>query len=112
MNNIKRLVNIAIEGNFDAVIHYRKADGEESVRRLSELEHPLGYGPDYIEGFCHNRQERRNFKIDRIQMIELYNPDEDTPVPNMSASLMPSPSSPIITNQQYVFNPNKARFNL
>ena len=112
MNEIKRLINIAIEGKLDAVIHYRKSDGEESIRRLSALEHPIGYGPEYIEGFCHTRQERRNFKIGRIQQIELFNPDEDKPVPNMSASLNPQSSGPVLSNQPYVFNPNKDRFNL
>ena len=112
MNEIKRLINIAIEGKLDVVIHYLKPTGEESVRRLSDVKHPLGRGPEYIEGFCHLRQEIRNFKIERILRIELYNPHEDKPVPNMSTTSNPQSLSPTPATQPYVLNPSKSRFYL
>lgn len=59
----------AIETGAAIEIEYTKSDGTTSVRRLSEVQFSDEYGKAYIDAFCHLRNERRSFKIDRIRRV-------------------------------------------
>ena len=111
MNEIKRLINIAIEAKLDAVIRYRESDGKESTCRLTDVGKPIKGGATQIEGLCLNRQERLIYKIDQIHQIQLYNPGATTPVPNMSATRNSQTPDQYLT-KDYQINLNKSRFNL
>lgn len=57
--NIEIYIDNAIrEGKF-IIIKYIKYNGEISNRTVSDLRYTDEFGNDYIEGYCHLRQERR-----------------------------------------------------
>lgn len=60
----------AINGNKTIRIKYTKYDGTTSIRTISDIHYSKEFGSDYIECFCHLRQERRTFKISRIEEID------------------------------------------
>ncbi len=41
-----------------------------STRKLSDIHYSDEFGEEYIEGFCHLRNERRTFKISRIREVD------------------------------------------
>ena len=72
----KEKLNDCIENNRVVEIQYTKYNSEKSERKLSEIEYSndfqnFGYNNDHISAFCHLRNERRTFKINRISKIRL-----------------------------------------
>ena len=73
MPDIDNLINSAIENGWSLVIKYRKYSGEVSVRKISDIYYSDEFGEEYIDAFCHKREERRTFKINRILAAERAN---------------------------------------
>lgn len=66
----------AIDEKETIEIKYRKYYGEESERQISDIHWSSEFGDEnhfndksYINAFCHLRQERRTFKVERILSI-------------------------------------------
>ena len=79
MNNIiQEYLHKAITNGDTITIKYIKPNGESSIRHISEICYSYEFGGDneYIEAFCHTRNERRTFKISRIIDIEDINKKE------------------------------------
>ncbi|MBE6320808.1 MAG: WYL domain-containing protein [Bacteroidales bacterium] len=79
MNNIiQEYLHKAITNGDTITIKYIKPNGESSIRQISEICYSYEFGGDneYIEAFCHTRNERRTFKISRIIDIEDINKKE------------------------------------
>lgn len=73
MLDIDNLINSAIENGWSLVIKYRKYSGEVSVRKISDIYCSDEFGDEYIDAYCHKREERRTFKINRILAAERAN---------------------------------------
>lgn len=59
----------ALESENEVEIVYRDARGSISVREITPLSVGLFRGTAVIEAFCHLRQDKRNFRLDRILEI-------------------------------------------
>lgn len=68
--NLKECLDNAIRTGKTITIKYSKYHGEQSVRQISNIQYSDEFGENYIEAFCHKRQENRTFKISRILSIE------------------------------------------
>lgn len=66
---IKKSIAQAILENKTITITYQKYDGTVSSRTISNIIYSIEYGKDYIDAFCHLRQDKRTFKINRIISI-------------------------------------------
>ena len=64
--NIKEYIDKAIREQLTITIKYVKYEGEISTRTISDLNYSDEFGDEYIECYCHLRNERRTFKISRI----------------------------------------------
>lgn len=67
---VKEYITKAIRENKSITIKYRKFDGSISTRRLSNVEYSDEFGDDYIQAYCHLRNENRTFKISRIIEVD------------------------------------------
>lgn len=62
-------ISQAISNNLDLEIQYHNAKNERLKRKITPI-YLGGYGKQiYLEAFCHLRQARRHFKINRIQNV-------------------------------------------
>lgn len=68
--SIESYIDDAIRNSKSITIKYIKYGGEISTRTLSDIKYSDEFGKEYIEGFCHMRQERRTFKISRIREVD------------------------------------------
>jgi len=59
----------ALENGGKVQIRYQNASGTVSVRRITPLSIGLFRGTAMIEAFCHLRNDKRNFRLDRILEI-------------------------------------------
>ena len=59
----------ALESGADVEIRYQDVRGNISVRRITPLSIGLFRGTAMIEAFCHLRNDKRNFRLDRIVEI-------------------------------------------
>lgn len=77
--SIQSYINDAILNGKAVTIKYIKYSGEYSTRKISDIHYSneYGIGNDYIEAFCHKRNDRRTFKISRIVSVDGIT---DTPV--------------------------------
>lgn len=80
---IREYLDTAIRTGKSVTIEYIKYKGECSVRTISNIQYSDEYGDDYIQAFCHNRQENRTFKISRIKSV-----DDITNAPAQSGSVV------------------------
>ena len=60
-------------------IHYRKGNGELSERVIGSIIPSEEYGDGYIEAFCYKRNEKRTFKIDRIDDAKIIDESDFVP---------------------------------
>lgn len=67
---IREYLDVAIRNGKSVTIRYIKYEGEYSVRTISDIQYSDEYGHDYIQAFCHKRQEKRTFKISRIISVD------------------------------------------
>ena len=67
---IKEYIDEAIRTKKTVTIKYIKYGGEYSERRISNIEYSDEFGDEYIQAFCHTRNENRTFKISRIVSID------------------------------------------
>ena len=67
---IKEYLDDAIKNRKSVTIKYIKYGGEYSERKISNIEYSDEFGSEYIQAFCHKRQENRTFKISRILSID------------------------------------------
>ena len=128
--SIIEYIEDAIQNGKSVTIKYEKYGGELSTRTLSDLHYSDEFGEEYIEGFCHLRNEKRTFKISRIREVDgikaitytnaigknksAYNPNafsakplaqyalnrENPPSPNLSYS-RPQPNNSTSTSSNY-----------
>ena len=63
-------IDEAIQQGNSITIEYVKYNGEISKRKISDLRYSDEFGDEYIEGYCHLREERRTFKISRIREVD------------------------------------------
>lgn len=68
--SIIEYIEEAIQNGKSVTIKYEKYGGELSTRTLSDIHYSDEFGEEYIEGFCHLRNERRTFKISRIREVD------------------------------------------
>lgn len=68
--SIIEYIEEAIQNDKSVTIKYEKYGGELSTRTLSDIHYSDEFGEEYIEGFCHLRNERRTFKISRIREVD------------------------------------------
>lgn len=71
--SIIEYIEEAIQNGKSVTIKYEKYGGELSTRTLSDIHYSDEFGEEYIEGFCHLRNERRTFKISRIREVDGIN---------------------------------------
>ncbi len=64
-----RLIGEAFQSNTNVDIVYQKASGETTVRRITPLSVGTIRNGIIIEAFCHLRQEKRSFRLDRIVQV-------------------------------------------
>ena len=64
-----RLIGEAFQSNTSVDIVYQKASGETTVRRITPLSVGTLRDCIIIEAFCHLRQEKRSFRLDRIVQV-------------------------------------------
>ena len=118
--NIESYIENAIQEGKSITIKYIKYNGEISIRTISDLRYSEEFGSDYIEGYCHLRQEKRTFKISRIREVDgisssmpsvsfgktktAYNPHTST---KQTQSTHPSPSGSISNDR-----PTSTSFNV
>lgn len=67
---IREYIDNAIKSKKSVTIKYIKYAGEYSERKISNIQYSDEFGPDYIQAFCHKRQENRTFKICRILSVD------------------------------------------
>lgn len=79
---IREYIDEAIRTGKTVTIRYIKYGGEYSVRQISDIQYSGEFGDDYIQAFCHKRQENRTFKISRIISVDGVT---DTPVSSSSS---------------------------
>jgi predicted DNA-binding transcriptional regulator YafY len=60
-----------MEGKNIFITYYVPANGNMTERKVSPTELFYSDGGWYVTGFCHNRLEKRTFRLDRIGKIEL-----------------------------------------
>lgn len=60
-----------MEGRNIFIIYYVPANGRMTERKVSPTELFYSDGGWYVSGFCHKRLEKRTFRLDRIDKIEL-----------------------------------------
>ena len=99
---ILKQIDDAVRNGLTIEIRYTKYGGETSVRTISDIHYSEEYGPSYIEGFCHIRNEKRTFKISRITNVAVVRQD----LPEEGTSNLSD------VKMNYVFNPKKRVFNL
>lgn len=62
-------------------MRYSRRDGDETAREVDPYGVVALYGRWYLHGWCHLRQDRRTFRVDRIRRIDLlpqtFVPPED-----------------------------------
>jgi DNA polymerase III epsilon subunit family exonuclease len=63
------LIGEAFQSNSSVDIVYKKASGETTTRRITPLTVGTIRNSVIIEAFCHLRQEKRTFRLDRIVQI-------------------------------------------
>jgi DNA polymerase III epsilon subunit family exonuclease len=61
-----RLIGEAFQSNTSVDIVYQKTSGEKTIRRITPLSVGTMRNFIIIEAFCHLRQEKRSFRLDRI----------------------------------------------
>lgn len=52
-------------------VRHRSADGTTTVRELNPYGLAVVFGSLYVHGWCHLRQARRTFRVDRIDRVDL-----------------------------------------
>lgn len=85
---IREYIDDAIRTGKTVTIKYIKYEGEYSVRQISDIQYSDKFGDDYIQAFCHKRQENRTFKISRIISV-----DGVTDTPTSPSSSIKTPKS-------------------
>ena len=60
-------------------IHYRKGNGELSERVIGSIIPSEEYGDGYIEAYCYKRNEKRTFRIDRIDDAKIIDESDFVP---------------------------------
>ena len=98
----------AIDTGATIEIVYSKYGGEQSIRKLSDVEYSEEYGNTHITAFCHKRHERRTFKIDRIERVIFLSGGDDDEDNTAQSTII----TPMNQDIPYRFNPNKPIFNL
>ncbi len=79
------VIKESVSKNCRVEISYKSYNQENSIRQLSNVEYSNefqkhhGNNYDYISAYCHLRNDKRTFKLDRIEKIRLvvnsYNSD-------------------------------------
>ncbi len=67
---IREYIDNAIKNGKTVTIKYIKYEGTFSTRKISDIQYSDEFGDDYIQAFCHKRQEMRTFKISRILSVD------------------------------------------
>lgn len=106
--SIKSYIDDAILNGKAVTIKYIKYSGEYSTRKISDIHYSNEYGEggDYIEAFCHKRQERRTFKISRIVSVDGIS---DTPVSSGPKQPKSAYTGNTTTGSNYSSSPSTAR---
>ena len=73
-------------------MRYSRADGDESAREVDPYGVVALYGRWYMHGWCHLRQARRTFRVDRIRRVDVLpqsfdKPEDVDPLTAVQASL-------------------------
>lgn len=76
---MRRYIDNAIRTGKTVTIKYIKFEGEYSVRQISDIQYSSEFGDDYIDAFCHKRQERRTFRLSRIISVDGVTQHRSTP---------------------------------
>ena len=76
---MRRYIDNAIRTGQTVTIKYIKFEGEYSVRQISDIQYSSEFGDDYIDAFCHKRQERRTFRLSRIISVDGVTQHHSTP---------------------------------
>ncbi len=101
---IREYLDAAIRTGKSVTIKYIKYEGEYSVRTISNIQYSDEYGDNYIQAFCHKRQENRTFKISRILSV-----DDITNAPPQSGSVVKKPKSAYSGNSTLENNSSTVR---
>ena len=60
----------ALSDNKEVIIRYIDAKGDETTRMITPLHMQVVSGVVYLIAYCHLRQAERNFRLDRIFVID------------------------------------------
>jgi hypothetical protein len=77
-DNLNRSLETAMNNMLFVRFEYTNYDGDDSLRTLGPLDYTdefnaRGYHKDHISGYCHKRDENRNFRIQRIRQLWILN---------------------------------------
>jgi len=68
-------------------VRHRGSDGTTTVRELNPYGLAVVWGTLYVHGWCHLRQARRTFRVDRIDRVELSTRTFRAPVIDVAAAV-------------------------
>lgn len=112
---IREYIDDAIRNKKTVTIKYIKYEGEFSIREISDIQYSDEFGNDYIQAFCHKRQEMRTFKISRILSVDDISntPSNNTGIKNTKSAYTgnkaytgTSSTKPSFTPTSSTFRPN------
>lgn len=108
---VKEYITKAIRENKSITIKYRKFDGSISTRRLSNVEYSDEFGEDYIQAYCHLRNENRTFKISRIIEVDGIKASVSTFSPNSTSNYSRTYSSKPYSSPSSSYSSSKTNKN-
>ena len=70
------LIEEALASNKNLLIHYVDRNGDETRRLITPMEVLVNFDYIYLVAFCHLRDEKRYFRLDRITMMNIEEMEE------------------------------------
>lgn len=101
------IVKQSVANKYRVEISYNSYNGENSIRQLSNLEYSNEFqknynnNHDYISAFCHLRNDKRTFKLIRIEKIRIVGSSEWVSNPSFGFTKKTKPSGCYIATMAY-----------
>jgi hypothetical protein len=87
----KEVIEESISNNYRLEISYKDYNGKSSLRQISNVEYSNEFqknsskNNDHISAYCHLRNEKRTFKLNRIEKIRFVESNKNTDWVNNSS---------------------------
>lgn len=73
----KEVIKEAISNKHRLEIAYKDYNGKSSLRQISQIQYLTGSGK-YISAYCHLRNDKRTFKLNRIEKVRFVGSNKDS----------------------------------